>query len=116
MKILLIHPKMKHGAVTFKDRGKFRETLFANPEMTLPAVAASIPSENEIKIIHENFEDIDYSVKYDLVGISCFTLFAVQAYEIADRFRKLGIPVVLGGHHPSAFHSAGALLLHLGHG
>lgn len=102
MKILLIHPKMTHGTVTYEDRGTFREILFTNPETTLPAVAASIPSGNEIRILHESFEDIDYSIKYDLVGITCFTLFALQAYEIADNFRNLGIPVVLGGHHPSA--------------
>jgi radical SAM superfamily enzyme YgiQ (UPF0313 family) len=102
MNILLIHPKLTHGAVIYNDRGTFRAKLFSNPEMTLPAVAATIPKKHNVKIIHENFEDIDYSNKYDLVGISCFTMFALQVYEIADKFRKLGVPVVLGGYHPSA--------------
>lgn len=102
MEILLIHPKMTHGAITYEDRGTFREKLFTNPETTLPAVAASIPSGNDIKIVHESFKDIDYSKNYDLVGITCYTLFANQAYEIADNFRKLNIPVVIGGHHSSA--------------
>jgi len=102
MNILLIHPKMEHGPITVEDRGTLRAKLMSNPELTLPAVAACIPKKHNVRLIHENFEDIDYSDKYDLVGISCFTLFAPQVYEIADRFRNLGVPVVLGGYHPSA--------------
>ncbi|MCX6667981.1 MAG: radical SAM protein [Euryarchaeota archaeon] len=102
MRILIIHPKLTHGIVTYEDRGSLRARLFSNPEMTLSAVAAAIPKEHEIRVIHENFEDIDYSNKYDLVGISCFTMFAPQVYEIADKFRNMAVPVVLGGYHPSA--------------
>jgi radical SAM superfamily enzyme YgiQ (UPF0313 family) len=102
MNILLIHPKLTHGPVTGKDRGTLQAKIFTNPEMTLPALAASIPNKHNIRILHENFEDIDYSKKYDLVGITCFTLFANQVYEIADKFKNLDIPVVLGGYHPSA--------------
>ena len=102
MKILLIHPRLTHGPVIYEDRGTFRAKFFTNPEMTLPAVAATIPNKHNIRIIHENFEDIDYSNEYDLVGISCFTMFAPAVYEIADKFRNLGVPVVLGGYHPSA--------------
>ena len=93
MKILLIHPEYKHGPVTGQDRGTFRAKLFSNPEMTLPAVAATVPKKHSVRIIHENFENIDYSGKYDIVGISCFTMFAPQAYEIADKFRNNGTKI-----------------------
>ena len=102
MRILLIHPRFTHGPVIYKDRGTLQARLFTNPEMTLPAVAATIPKKHTVRIIHENFEDIVYSNDYDLVGISCFTMFAPAVYEIADKFRNLGVPVVLGGYHPSA--------------
>jgi len=102
MNILLIHPKMTHGPVIYEDRGTVWARLFSNPELTLPAVAATIPKKYNVEIIHENFEDINYSNHFDIVGISCFTLFAKQVYEIADKFRNMGIPVVLGGYHPSA--------------
>lgn len=102
MNILLVHPKMTHGSVIYEDRGTVWARLFSNPELTLPAVAATIPKKYNVEIIHENFEDIDYSNHYDIVGITCFTLFAPQVYEIADKFRNLGVPVVLGGYHPSA--------------
>jgi radical SAM superfamily enzyme YgiQ (UPF0313 family) len=93
---------MRHGPVIVQDRGTLQAKFMANPELTLPAVAACIPPKHNIRIIHENYEDIDYSTKYDLVGISCFTMFAPQVYEIADKFRRLGVPVVLGGYHPTA--------------
>jgi radical SAM superfamily enzyme YgiQ (UPF0313 family) len=37
----------------------------------------------------------------DLVGISTITNTAPRAYEIADRVRAQGIPVVMGGFHPT---------------
>ena len=37
----------------------------------------------------------------DLVGITVLTKTALRAYQIADAYRKKGVPVVLGGIHPS---------------
>jgi radical SAM superfamily enzyme YgiQ (UPF0313 family) len=37
----------------------------------------------------------------DLVGITVWTMLAPQAYQLADQYRAQGIPVVLGGVHPS---------------
>ena len=39
--------------------------------------------------------------EYDLVGITAMTHQATRAYEIADRFRAEGVPVVMGGIHPT---------------
>jgi radical SAM superfamily enzyme YgiQ (UPF0313 family) len=102
MKILLVHPKMGHGPITDQDRGTLRAKLLTNPTMTVPAVAAAIPRKHTVRIILEDDEDIDFSEQYGLVGVSCFTMYAVRAYEIADEFRKRGVPVVLGGYHASA--------------
>jgi radical SAM superfamily enzyme YgiQ (UPF0313 family) len=49
----------------------------------------------------ENIESIDFDLKVDLVGISAMTCFVNRGYEIADAFRKRGVPVVMGGVHPS---------------
>ena len=37
----------------------------------------------------------------DLVGLSVWTMLAPQAYQLADSYRARGIPVVMGGVHPS---------------
>ena len=39
--------------------------------------------------------------QFDLVGISSFTAQIEEAYELADRYREMGVPVVLGGLHVS---------------
>lgn len=44
----------------------------------------------------------------DLVGISVNTKTAAEAYRIADAYRRLGIPVVLGGVHASMVPSEAA--------
>jgi radical SAM superfamily enzyme YgiQ (UPF0313 family) len=40
--------------------------------------------------------------EFDLVGISSFSAQIPEAYELADRFRAIGVPVVLGGLHVTA--------------
>ena len=46
--------------------------------------------------------DVDALRKADLVGISAITSTAPRAYAIADDLRAHGVPVVLGGPHPTA--------------
>ncbi len=36
-----------------------------------------------------------------MVGISAMTSYVNRGYEIADKFRAKGVPVVMGGVHPS---------------
>jgi len=69
--------------------------------MGLLNVATVTPSNIELTVIDEDFQDIDFSTAPDLVGISAMTATAPRAYEIASKFRRIGVPVVLGGPHPS---------------
>ncbi|MBN2012557.1 B12-binding domain-containing radical SAM protein [candidate division KSB1 bacterium] len=62
-------------------------------------IAALTPEEHEIIFVDDNHEEIDYTQKYDIVGISTTTQQATRAYEIADEFQKRGISVVIGGIH-----------------
>ena len=58
-------------------------------------------SEWEITIVDENLGVPDYPAmpQPDLVGITAFTSQANRAYEVASHFRRLGVPVVMGGIH-----------------
>ncbi|RLF45175.1 MAG: B12-binding domain-containing radical SAM protein [Thermoplasmata archaeon] len=102
MKILLIYPKLEHGVTTYKDSKTPFSKLFGNPSLTLPQLAAVTPPKHEVKIIDENFEKVDFSDEYDLVGISVLTMTAPYVYKMADKFREIGVKVVLGGYHPTA--------------
>jgi radical SAM superfamily enzyme YgiQ (UPF0313 family) len=98
MKILLIMPdgrihKIKCGSLDIS----FREA-----PLTLTTLAALVPKElnAEITIIDKSVgQHVPYEEHFDLVGISVITGTALEGYEIADTFRKKGVPVVLGGIH-----------------
>jgi radical SAM superfamily enzyme YgiQ (UPF0313 family) len=67
--------------------------------LTLPYLAALTPKEWEVTLIDEQLTDIDFEAPVDLVAVTTWTINSFRAYEIADRFRKRNIPVILGGPH-----------------
>jgi radical SAM superfamily enzyme YgiQ (UPF0313 family) len=79
----------------------FNRALYS-PLAGLLAVAACIPKDQyQVVLTDENIETIDFDLKADLVGISAMTSYVNRGYEIADQFRAKGVPVVMGGVHPS---------------
>ena len=100
MNVLLIAPSSgnwRHvGRRRFFNGRTFRFSL-----LTLLSVAAETPEDAEVQIVDEQIDDIPWDADVDLVGITCMTALAPRAYEIADRFRTHGVPVVLGGFHPT---------------
>lgn len=56
-----------------------------------------------VKVFVEDIADIDWSFveSSDIVCISTITSTAPRAYALADRIRKKGIPIILGGVHPT---------------
>jgi radical SAM superfamily enzyme YgiQ (UPF0313 family) len=93
MKIFLISP----------SSGVDRETprgLALSP-LALHVLAGLTSPEHEIKIIDEELELADTNEACDVVGISCHTANVSRSYELAGMFRQRGIPVVLGGIHPT---------------
>ena len=96
--IHLINPKT--DSVTTRPI-YFNRALYS-PLAGLLAVAAVIPRDRyEVVLTDENIEPVDFSLKADLVGISAMTSYIDRGYEIADRFRAQGVPVVMGGVHAS---------------
>jgi radical SAM superfamily enzyme YgiQ (UPF0313 family) len=96
--IHLINPKT--DSVT--TRPLYLNRALYSPLAGLLAVAASIPRDRyEVVLTDENIETINFDFKSDLVGISAMTSYVNRGYEIADEFRARGIPVVMGGVHPS---------------
>ena len=73
-----------------------------SPIAGLLAVAAAIPRDRyEVVLTDENIEKVDFDLKCDIVGISAMTAYVNRGYEIADEFRRRGVPVIMGGVHPS---------------
>src|SRR5690348_2729217 len=96
--IHLINPKTD----SLTTRPLYLNKALYSPLAGLLAVAASIPRDQyDVVLTDENIETIDFDLKADLVGISAMTSYVNRGYEIADQFRAKGIPVVMGGVHPS---------------
>jgi radical SAM superfamily enzyme YgiQ (UPF0313 family) len=69
--------------------------------LSLMVLAGLTPPEWDVTIIDENLglPDYDAMPRPDLVGITAFTSQANRAYEVAGYFRRLGVPIVIGGIH-----------------
>jgi radical SAM superfamily enzyme YgiQ (UPF0313 family) len=57
----------------------------------------------EVEVYIEDMGQMDWSriPSAHLVGISSITSTAPRAYKIADKVREMGIPVIMGGAHPT---------------
>lgn len=89
MKIVLIRPNM----------GDYRSTD-AMPPLAMGILAARSVS-HQVRFFDDKTETIPGNIEADLVALSVETFTARRAYQIADSFRVRGIPVVMGGYHPT---------------
>lgn len=100
MRLYLINPC--NPMVSLSERSRWRKYRVWKP-LGLLVIAGLTPPGWEIAIIDENLGTPDYAAlpKPDLVGITAFTSQAPRAYRVAAAFRRLGVPVVMGGIHAS---------------
>src|SRR5512146_1709733 len=100
MDILLIAPASGHWRQVARrplaDGRNFRFSM-----LSLLSVAAATPPGHHVRILDEQVDPVPTDVSADLVGITCMTAAAPRAYALADALRARGVPVVLGGFHPT---------------
>ena len=97
MKIALVSPK---GPLYRHRGGIFGKSLRYQP-LTLTTLAALVPVElePEFVMIDEGIADVPDRLDADLVAMTVITGTAPRAYELSQKFRADGLPVVLGGPH-----------------
>ena len=94
MKITFILPAIG------KKKGKpYIKTWQIMEPLTISTLNALTPKHVETEFYDDRIELIDYNTETDLVAITTEIYTARRAYMIADRFRKNGKKVVLGGYH-----------------
>jgi radical SAM superfamily enzyme YgiQ (UPF0313 family) len=98
--ILLIAPARGNWRHVGRHR-LFNGKTFRFSLLSLLTCAAETPAGVRLEIVDEQIDEIPWNRRFDLVGITCMTAAAPRAYQIADRFRARGVPVVLGGMHPT---------------
>jgi radical SAM superfamily enzyme YgiQ (UPF0313 family) len=84
----------------FVERSK---TIASLPSLGLLTLAGMTPREHEVSYIEVPDIRVAGTLPdgFDLVGISSYSAQIDEAYELADRYRAAGVPVVIGGPHVS---------------
>ena len=84
----------------FVNRGQVIAQL---PSLALLILAALTPDDVEVEYVElADVKTCDPAqTSYDLVALTSYTAMAYEMYDLADRFRAAGTPVVIGGLHAS---------------
>jgi radical SAM superfamily enzyme YgiQ (UPF0313 family) len=106
-KLRLINPRSPLTTITMPEI--IRKMTFSRRALFMPLnlaiCAAVVPDGWDAEIIDENVTPDLHQPAADgvaAVGIGAMTTQASRAYQLADAYRRLGVPVILGGIHPSA--------------
>jgi radical SAM superfamily enzyme YgiQ (UPF0313 family) len=67
--------------------------------LNLGVLAALTPEDVDVVMYDDRCEPIPYDEPTDLVAITIETYTARRSYEIADEYRRRGVPVIMGGVH-----------------
>lgn len=95
MRLTLVKPNMgRRGERRYVDSGRMEP-------LQLGVLAGLTPPEVDITLVDDRCETIDYDRATDLVAITVETFTARRSYEIAAQYRRRGVPVVMGGMHPT---------------
>jgi radical SAM superfamily enzyme YgiQ (UPF0313 family) len=105
-RLRLINPNSPLSSITMptviRNMTFTRKALFAPTGLMI--CAAVTPGDWQVELVDECTLDEPHRARADveLVALSVMTTQAKRAYQIADDYRRLGVPVVMGGIHPSA--------------
>jgi radical SAM superfamily enzyme YgiQ (UPF0313 family) len=95
MKITLIKPTIgRQDHSLYVDEGRMEP-------LQLGVLAGLTPADIECVLYDDRIEEIPYDEPTDLVAMTVEIYTARRAYEIAAEFRSRGVPVLMGGFHPT---------------
>jgi radical SAM superfamily enzyme YgiQ (UPF0313 family) len=95
-RLLVIQPSHYHSK---NNRTVFKSRTRSLVPLALPYLAALTPSDWKTTLVDEQIQDIDFEDRPDLVAITSWTVHSLRGYDVAQRFRDKGIPVIMGGPH-----------------
>lgn len=96
--LFIINPRQKY--VNYYAQTELSKMMGVKKFMiplSIPMVAALVPEEFDIRIIDEEIDPITDNILPDIVAISTLASTAGRSYELAEKYKALGIPVVIGG-------------------
>ncbi len=95
MKLTLIKPNIgRKEHSLYVDEGRMEP-------LQLGVLGGLTPNDVDVALYDDRMETIPYDEPTDLVAITVETFTARRAYEIAANYRQRGVPVIIGGMHPT---------------
>lgn len=95
MKITFIKPNIgRREHSLYIDHGRMEPLM-------LGILAGLTPPDVEVVLYDDRMEEIPFDERTDLVAITVESFTARRAYEISAEYRSRGIPVIMGGMHPT---------------
>lgn len=97
MRLTLVHPCIG------RRRGESYIRTWQMEPLAPATLAGLTPRDHEtqIRFYDDRVEAIPFDEPTDLVALSVETYTARRSYQIASEFRRRGVPVVMGGFHPT---------------
>ena len=97
MRLTLVHPCIG------RRRGEPYIRTWQMEPLAPATIAGLTPKDAgiQIRFYDDRTEAIPYDEPTDLVAMSVETYTAKRSYQIASEFRRRGVPVVMGGFHPT---------------
>ena len=92
--------KLKKLTLIRPNMGNYRAKDALTP-LAMGILAALTPDEIEVSFYDDRIEEIPLDDMPDLVALSVETFTAKRSYDIARSYRQKGVPVVMGGYHPT---------------
>jgi radical SAM superfamily enzyme YgiQ (UPF0313 family) len=108
MRILLVYPEYPRDTYwSFSHALPYIGRRAPQPPLGLITVAALLPESYEVRLVDMNVEPLlDEQIRWaDAVFTSTMLIQAPSLADVTRRCRRLGVPVVAGGPHPSSAES-----------
>lgn len=95
MRLTIVHPCIG------RRRGEAYIRTWQMEPLAPATLAGLTPPGVQLRFYDDRMEPIPYDEPTDLVALSVETYTAKRAYQIASEYRRRGVPVVMGGFHPT---------------
>ncbi len=83
------------------NRQQFYLNFLHLEPLSIATVAGLLPESVSVSFHDDRYEAIPFTAPTDFVGITVDTYSAKRAYALSAEYRQRGVPVVLGGFHPT---------------
>jgi len=95
-------PELLELGFTFPNVAERARQIEALPTLGLLTLAGMTPKHIETEYLEvRDVHAGSLPTRFDAVAISTLTAVSKEAYALADRFRSAGVPVIIGGLHPT---------------